>query len=380
MVGECNMSIKAKDANYIFNKFTSNTNSKYKINNETDGLHIDLEWIDKMDEAIPYIDNIFDAPKRFIVNEEIILDIEKTKKVTIESIKHLAKHTNFISEYKEEEDFIKPSKLLNVLKEETFNTYENRFIYTLVDMMESFVRRLEKKIEGLKFENYSSLDYKLNTKIKSEKITCNLSVKTDEKINTTGSDEKIKKIKSHILSWQQTLVYKSLKKERATKVTHPIKRTNVILKNPNFQIAAKLWDYLYNYSENLNDETDDKNNEIILNDTYKSIIEKTFLINYLILKDESRTKKDDSDKEILKIVAKEMLNQSVEILLNSDNKITIEEIIKEITKKYDEIKKGKNIGNDIIENKIKSSIKELIDKMDSSYFEIESESYNEKEE
>ena len=59
------------------------------------------------------------------VYEEIILDIEKTKKVTIESIKHLAKHTNFISEYKEEEDFIKPSKLLNVLKEETFNTYEN---------------------------------------------------------------------------------------------------------------------------------------------------------------------------------------------------------------------------------------------------------------
>jgi len=373
------MSIKVKDANYIFNKFNSNISSKYKINNEIDGLHIDLEWINHMEEAIPYIDNIFDAPKRFIVNEEIILDIEKTKKVTIESIKHLAKHTNFISEYNEEEEFIKPSKLLNVLKEETFNTYENRFIYTLVDLMESFVRRLEKKIEGLKFENYSSLDYKLKTKIKSEKITCNLLINTEEKINTSGSDEKIKKIKSHILSWQQSIVYKSLKKEGAAKVTHPIKRTNVILKNPNFQVAAKLWDYLYNYSENLNDKAEEEDKEIIIDNKYKAIIENTFLINYLILKDKSTSKTDEQSQEILKIVAKKMLEQSIEILLNTDNKITIEEIIKEITNKYEEIKKRKSIGNDIIETKIKSSIKELIDKMDSSYFEIESEIYNEEE-
>ena len=32
----------------------------------------------------------------------------------------------------------------------------------------------EKKIEGLKFENYCTLDYKLKTKIRSEKINCNL--------------------------------------------------------------------------------------------------------------------------------------------------------------------------------------------------------------
>lgn len=371
------MAIRVKDGSYILEKLNSNIKSKYKIDNKTDGLQLDLEWIDHMENAVPYIDNIFDAPKRFIVNEEIILDIEKSKKVTVESIKHLSKHTNLISLYDEAEDFIKPSKLLNVLKEETFNTYENRFIYTLVDLMETFIRRLEKKIEGLKFENHSSLEYKLNTSVKSEKINCNLTINTDEKISTSGNEEKIKNIKSHILSWQQSIVYKSLKKERVPKVTHPIKRTNVILKNPNFQIAAKLWDYLYNYTENLNNENQDNKDEIVINDTYKSIIDRNLLINYLITKNECNSQKKETN-EALKLISLEMLKQSVELLLECDSRITIEEIISTITDKYDETKK-KNIGNTIIENKIKTSIKELMDKMDSSYFEIESEIYDEKE-
>ena len=371
------MAIKVKDGSYILEKLNSNVKSKYKIDNKTDGLQIDLEWIDHMENAVPYIDNIFDAPKRFIVNEEIILDIEKSKKVTVESIKHLSKHTNLISEYDEVEDFLKPSKLLNVLKEETFNTYENRFIYTLVDMMESFIRRLEKKIEGLKFENYCNFEYKLNTSVKTEKINCNLMINTEEKISTSGTEEKIKNIKSHILSWQQSIVYKSLKKERVPKVTHPIKRTNVILKNPNFQIAARLWDYLYNYTENLNDEKDKKQNKDIINDVYKTIMDRLLIIDYLIVKSQSNSK-DNESKEALKLISLEMLKQSVELLLECDNRITLEEIIRTITDNYDEAKK-KKVGNAIIENKIKSSIKELMDKMDSSYFEIESDMYEEKE-
>ena len=373
------MAIKTKDANYILNKYQQNKNAKYKIKNDTDGVHLDLEWIEHMEKAVPYIDNIFDAPKRFIVNEEIILDIEKTKKVTIESIKHLSKHTNYISEYKEDEDFIKPSKLLNVLKEETFNTYENRFIYTLVDLMESFIRRLEKKMEGLKFENYCNLDYKVTSKIRSEKITCNLVINTEEKINTAGNDDKIKNIKSHILSWQQTIVYKSLKKEGVPKVTHPIKRTNVILKNPNFQIAAKLWDYLYNYSENMNDEKSEEPEKININDTYKNIIDRNLLINYLILKESCSTTKEILNTDMLKIISLEMLQESVELLIKADSGITLEEIIKEISDKYTEIKYSHKMGNDIIENKIKTTIKDLINKMDDSYFEIESDVYNEKE-
>ena len=41
----------------------------------------------------------------------------------------------------------------------------------------------------------------------------------------------------------------SLEKQHAIPVIPPIKKTNLILKNPNFQMATKLWDFLYSEEE-----------------------------------------------------------------------------------------------------------------------------------
>jgi len=370
-----------KTKNSFYQKFSKNIKTKYKLDNNTNGLNINLDWISHMEEAVPYIDNIFSAPKRFIINDEVILDIEKTKKVSIESIKHLSKHTNFISEYNEEEDFIKPSKLLNVLKEETFNTYENRFIYTLVDLMESLVSRLEKKMQGLKYENQNSMNYHLNTRLKNEKINCSLVINTSEKINVLDSQERISNIKSHIASWKNSTVYKSLKKERVTKVTHPIKRTNVILKNPNFQIAARLWDYIYNFTEQLDKDNDkSKQNKQIINEKFQQVINNSFLIEYLIMKNGiNQNNTHEEYKKEIKNISTEILNQAIELLLVNDSRITLEEIIKIIYYQYYNIKEKRQLNNSIIENKIKSSIKDVISKMDNSYFVIERDVKNEKE-
>ena len=138
--------------------------------------------------------------------------------------------------------------------------------------------------------------------------------------------EEINKIIDTLLREEKIHTNESSIKE-AAKVTHPIKRTNVILKNPNFQIAAKLWDYLYNYTENINDEENDDKNKLIIDDVYKSIIDSNFLINYLIMKDACTTKKDETNEELMKTASLEMLKRSVELLMKCDSRITIEEII-----------------------------------------------------
>ena len=69
--------------------------------------------IKEIEDAIPSIDSIIMNPRRFIVQEEDVVRIEKTKKVTLESIKDLAIHTNYIQEV-DEDGFVKPIKLLNV--------------------------------------------------------------------------------------------------------------------------------------------------------------------------------------------------------------------------------------------------------------------------
>ena len=105
-------------------KFYSNLETDVKVEKNIEALKYDEEWIDKIEYAIPYLNKIFENPKKFIIGEDEILNIEKTRKVTVESIKHLSKHTNFISEFDEESGKVTPNKLLNVLKEETYNIYE----------------------------------------------------------------------------------------------------------------------------------------------------------------------------------------------------------------------------------------------------------------
>ena len=92
-------------------KFYSNLKRSVKIEKSTTGTEFDLDWISKIEEAVPYIDNIFDSPKRFIISEEEILNVEKSKKVTVQTIKHLSKHSNFNSEFDEETNNIRPSKI-----------------------------------------------------------------------------------------------------------------------------------------------------------------------------------------------------------------------------------------------------------------------------
>ena len=161
------------------------------VKSEFSANESNFDWLNEVEFALIYLDNIVRSPRVILINEEEVVKVERAKKITVASIKNLARNTHFIEKIDDVTKDVQPSKILEVRSEESYNTYENRFIYTLVELMESFIRRLEKKIEGLKFEIYCNLDYKLTSKIKSEKINCNLIIDTDEKINTTGNDDKI---------------------------------------------------------------------------------------------------------------------------------------------------------------------------------------------
>ena len=127
-------------------EFTSKTNSTLKVNIDKKKMQKDSDWIKMMAFTIPYLDNIFRSPNRFIVNEEEIVKIEQAKKVSVETIKHLSKNTNFIQTVDKVTGDVTPSKLLNVRKEETYNTYENRLIYTLVQNMKRFIKKKKENL------------------------------------------------------------------------------------------------------------------------------------------------------------------------------------------------------------------------------------------
>ena len=88
--------------------------------------NVNLRWVEMIEDAIVSLDTIIRNPRRYIKNEEEIVPIEMVRTVTTESIRHLAQHTNMIAMVKGDE--VTPQRMLNIIKEESFDTYENRFI------------------------------------------------------------------------------------------------------------------------------------------------------------------------------------------------------------------------------------------------------------
>ena len=122
-------------------KFYDSIDSSLYVTNEIDARTTNFEWLEIMEETIRYLDNILRNPNRFIINEEDIVKIELARRVTVESIKHLSKNTNLIQDIDKKTGDVRPSKILNINKEESFDTYENRFIYSLIKNMKFYIDR-----------------------------------------------------------------------------------------------------------------------------------------------------------------------------------------------------------------------------------------------
>ena len=76
--------------------FVKNNKTELHIDHNFEKNIIDDSWLVIIEENIRYLDNILRNPNRFIVNDEEVVKIEMARRITVESIKHLSKNTNFI--------------------------------------------------------------------------------------------------------------------------------------------------------------------------------------------------------------------------------------------------------------------------------------------
>lgn len=111
-------------------------------------------------------------PRKFIVQEEDIVDVSLARSISTESVKFLAQHTNMISKVDEKTGDVTPSKILNITKEESFEIYENRFIYTLLLKLKDFVTmRYDKIKKASATQDVLELDIESRFNLPSKKIT-----------------------------------------------------------------------------------------------------------------------------------------------------------------------------------------------------------------
>jgi len=341
--------------------FNASIKSEYNLTSNYEKIEANFDWLEIMENTIMYLDNILRNPNRFIINEEEVVKVEQARRTTVESIKHLARHTNFIQKIEDDGD-VQPSKVLNVNKDESYNTYENRLIYTLINNMKMYLDMKEKDfVDSSSLKDDKRCEYTAATKIGAERININVLItsktnfsQVEGQKNGLSITQRFEKLKLRVSDLTNMPVYVQLAKEHVAKVIPPIKKTNLILKNTNFQYAMKLWDFLQaNMKDNTHREKDKKNlkNDIKI----KQMLDDTFLLDYLVLSSidvKHDMLDDDSNVELARDLTARMIEKIVE--LNQD--LPVEKIQEIVGEKIAIIKNKKEASIEEIERKFNERI------------------------
>ena len=162
---------------------------------------------------------------------------------------------------------------------------------------------------------------------------------------------------------------KKLNKElHVALVTSPIKKTNVILKNVNFQYAVTLWNYLQAHvNDNSNVESKNKN---AYNDTgdLKRYFDEAFLLDYLAANTLNNYKKKKIDKEK---ASERLIGNIVEKIIDINEGISQEQIANLVARQFTIIKYRNVVTDRKIQKIYRNAIDKYLDKIASLTLECE---------
>ncbi len=282
---------------------------------------IDLRWVDAIESCIIPLDTIIRNPRKFIVQEEEIVAIERARKITAESVRHLAQHTNLIARV--EDDTVTPHHILNVFREESFEIYENRFIFTLVKQLEWFIQeRYNALINLADDENMSSVKMESTVQKGNELITFKMEIATQYagELEDGSKDksviDRIIKLKTIIDEFAHSSFMREMR--NCTPVRPPIMRTNVILKDPNFRSCLALWQFVQSYND-VGYEITVKESDDMVSDEYRDDLYGVMANNYLLLKKNTVGESDFRGKlKKRKLKPKFIKRLAEELVLNYD--------------------------------------------------------------
>lgn len=226
--------------------FFSKTDASITSNSHIKETKIDYTWLTVLEDTLYNLDKIVRNPRRFIVQEEEVVIVEKIKNVTQLAVKHLSQHSENIQDI-EEDGFVRPSKLLNVHKEDTNDIYENRFIYTLVTRLEDFMQRQLQVLEMVSSREINrEVHYKASTQIENRHIDVELNMKEHNEYEIVEKEmnyqDRIMACYEMVCGFRNSEMIKSL--IGCTPVKNPIRKTNLLKREPNFQKAVLLWNSL----------------------------------------------------------------------------------------------------------------------------------------
>lgn len=215
---------------------------------------IDEEWVEEIEKGLVFIEKAIKEDRQFILSQGEVVPIEKVKSVSKESVQHLAKHSDLISEFEEGEDIV-PDKLYTVERLNDYTVYENRFLYMLLCYLRDFISLRYSSIIEATNKYDAVLKMNKDFMFGKQKLTCCIDIHDvrldDEYLKQQNQSkdviDRIMLILKAVLSFLATPLMEY--QAKVPMIKPPITKTNVLKMNNNFKGAVALYDYIISYDK-----------------------------------------------------------------------------------------------------------------------------------
>lgn len=215
---------------------------------------IDMEWVEMIEGKLGYIEKAIEEQRKFIEEHKEVDRIDKVKQVGKDAVQHLTQHANLIMAIEPDGSVI-PERLLNTHREDSFATYENRFLYTLIFKTIAFVEARFRALQDAPNDSAASLQMERDIRLHTQQFGFKISyhaesherdkVDREEDISSLTDYERIERIRMRLDDFVGTDLIKALK--GCIPVKSPINKTNCIKQDPAFKQCYDLWVFIEGY-------------------------------------------------------------------------------------------------------------------------------------
>lgn len=217
--------------------------------------HIDEDWVEAIESGMVHVEKAIAEERQFIRNNGEVVPIEKVRRVSRDSVEHLAKHSDLITKEPPEGEPVIPDQLYTVERLSDYAVYENRFLYMLLKYLEQFISLRYNKIVELANTYRGKLRIDKNIKTGGQnvkfKVELNEERRNDPLLSELNPNKSLierigtlYKMVTHYLS-----VPLMLEVSKSPMIHPPITVTNVLRMNHNFRGAMKLYEFVSSYDK-----------------------------------------------------------------------------------------------------------------------------------
>lgn len=323
----------------------ANAENTFQFSNRKLEKAVDLNWVDQIERVLPAMQNIIANPRNMIREEELIVNAAIAKRAGSDVVRHLTQHAAFVEDYDQESGDVRPTKLMQKIRDDSEELYENRLVFTTMEMAFHFVKiRHDALFEAMSDEFGAKLKVNSDMQSATEMVHLEMFLHIKEMESAIDADQRnadtfnrISRIYRLLATFMNSTFAKQMAK--VPRVKGNIVKTNVLKKNPDYRRVAQLLEFLRTYDQiGYSIRVIEQAPQI--NETFQRDIFHNILFNYMILKgylqDESDRVVPVAGKEHRRTLKPKFIRQIVEELTEDYDlpdveirKVLIEQLTKE---------------------------------------------------